>query len=142
MDQKRSLARAKRKEQSETVVDSGSISKTRLRFTRSAGTLARTERAARRFRFIRFIWHFQKHRFRVGRARVPALPVASSPPPQLEPLRLAGLWLLTLGPFSLYLFAPSVANSAATIERSKPFRLKETNVASRNLSHKEPGRHS
>src|SRR2546421_3704283 len=90
MDQKRSLARAKRKEQSETVVDSGSISKTRLRFTGSAGAFARTERAARRFRFIRFIWHFQKHRFRVRRARMPALPVASSPPPQIEPLPGSG----------------------------------------------------
>jgi len=45
------------------------------RFTGSADTLARTERAARRFHFIKVYLAFEKHRFRLGRARAPALPV-------------------------------------------------------------------
>src|SRR2546423_14563358 len=85
MDQKRSLARAKRKEQSETVVDSASISKTRLRFTGSADAVARTERAARRFRFIRFSRHFRSIVFRSGDEGL-RTPSTSSPSPQIEPL--------------------------------------------------------
>ena len=58
--------------------------RTRLRFAGSAGALARTMRAARRFLSIKFYLAFEKHRLRLGRARAPALPVASSPTPQIE----------------------------------------------------------
>src|SRR5438477_10885682 len=69
-----------------SISGSGSISKTRLRFTGSAGALARTERAPRRLRFIKFCLAFEKDRLRLGRARAPALPVASSPTQQIEPV--------------------------------------------------------
>ena len=56
----------------------------KLSLAGSAGALARTERAARRLRFIKFYLAFEKHRLPLGRARAPALPVASSPTPQIE----------------------------------------------------------
>src|SRR5439155_14059163 len=57
---------------------SGSISKRGFRFTGSAGALARTKRAARRFSFHKFCLAFEKHRRRFRRTRSPAIPVASN----------------------------------------------------------------
>src|SRR5438128_1379149 len=68
------------------LVGSGSISKKAFPLLGARGALARTERAARRFRLIKSYLAFEKYRLWLGRARAPALPVASSPTHQIEPV--------------------------------------------------------